>query len=638
MPDLLAELGTWGRAAAVTFLFVFPLFDVLGQQATNTGGGPPSSAAMNNVNADLEVAVRDAHGFPLEAQAVVRLTSVIANFHDTQTTQSSSKAHFSSVPQGDYEVEVTSPGYRKSLEHFIFMGNHVSLPIYVYLVPEGEPASSGGPPSSVTLSLQLRGVMEKGFEALKKEQYEAARRIFTKALLKAPGNPDVLYFLGVAELGLQHIDLAREDFQRTLALEPNHELALVSLGHLQLRTGATADAISLLQKAVTLGRASWRTHYELATAYLKVNRYSDAEFEASRAAHLAKENGANATYLLGQIQYAEGHQDEAKRTLNSIPINYPQDPIVPEIKKVLARLENDAPQNGLASSEKLPLPATFGVNLGNVVERPWAPPDIDAAIYDVAPDVNCKTEPILDGALYQLKSQLIDFEKFTATEHIEHQQVDRYGLPGPMKSRDFTYIVFVHPFSNDSVYLKESRDAGADSSDFPAVVTTTGLNSLGVSVLQPVYRDRFNYTCEGLTNVRGQGSWQVRFEEKSGAKGEGVRRWHRGVTSYEVAIKGRIWISSLSYAVLRVESDLRDPVAGLGLTKDHILVDYGPVTFSTGNIQLWLPWSADMYLELGGKRYHHRHFLSDYLLFGVDTTHKIEKPKELPPLPSEASP
>ena len=45
-----------------------------------------------------------------------------------------------------------------------------------------------------------------------------------------------------------------------------------------------------------------------------------------------------------------------------------------------------------------------------------------------------------------------------------------------------------------------------------------------------------------------------------------------------------------------------------------------------------------MYLELGGKRYHHRHFLSDYLLFGVDTTHKIEKPKELPPPPSEASP
>jgi tetratricopeptide (TPR) repeat protein len=638
MPAPFAELPSWAHATFFALFFLFPLPALSGQRATNTATGAPSSAAMSNVNADLEVAVRDAHGFPLEAQAIVRLTSVIANFHDTQTTQSSSKAHFSAVPQGDYEVEVTSPGYRKSLEHFLFMGNHVSLPIYVYLVPEGEPASSAGPPTSATLSLQLRGVMEKGFEALKKEQYEAARKIFTKALQKAPGNPDVVYFLGVAELGLQHIDLAREDFQRTLALEPNHELALVSLGHLQLRTGATADAISLLQKAVALGRASWRAHYELATAYFKVNRYADAQFEASHAARLAKENGANATYLLAQIQYAEGHQEEAKRTLSSIPVNYPQDPIVPEIKKVLARLEGGAPQVGLASSETLSPPAPSAGGGANVIERPWAPPDIDAAVYDVAPGVNCKAGPILDGALYQLNSQLIDFEKFTATEHIEHQQIDRYGLPGPMQTRDFTYIVFVHPFANNSVYLQESRDAGADVSTFPAIVTTTGLNNLGVSVLQPAYRERFAYTCEGLTNVRGQGAWQVRFEDKPGANGQSVRRWHKGMTTYEVAIKGRIWISSLSYAVLRIESDLRDPVAGLGLTKDHILVDYGPVQFSTGNVQLWLPWSADMYLELGGKRYHHRHFLSDYMLFGVDTTHKIENPKELPPPPSESSP
>ncbi len=45
-----------------------------------------------------------------------------------------------------------------------------------------------------------------------------------------------------------------------------------------------------------------------------------------------------------------------------------------------------------------------------------------------------------------------------------------------------------------------------------------------------------------------------------------------------------------------------------------------------------------MYLELKGKRYHHRHFLTDYMLFGVDTTHKIDKPRDLPKSPSESSP
>jgi Flp pilus assembly protein TadD len=83
----------------------------------------------------------------------------------------------------------------------------------------------------------------------------------SKVLQKAPGNPDVVYFLGVAELGLQHLDLAREDFQRALSLDPNHELALVSLGHLQLRSGAPADAVISLEKAVSLGRAGWRADF-----------------------------------------------------------------------------------------------------------------------------------------------------------------------------------------------------------------------------------------------------------------------------------------------------------------------------------------------------------------------------------------
>jgi hypothetical protein len=43
-------------------------------------------------------------------------------------------------------------------------------------------------------------------------------------------------------------------------------------------------------------------------------------------------------------------------------------------------------------------------------------------------------------------------------------------------------------------------------------------------------------------------------------------------------------------------------------------------------------------MEFRGKRYHHRHFLSDYLLFDVDTTHKISKPSEPPASPVESSP
>jgi hypothetical protein len=299
-----------------------------------------------------------------------------------------------------------------------------------------------------------------------------------------------------------------------------------------------------------------------------------------------------------------------------------------QAKKALALMAAQNAAKATAPETKAPIAKLPETSAPPVVERVWAPPDTNSAFYSVAPDVTCKTETILDAALHLMKTQLLDFEKFTATEHIEHQDIDRYGWPGVVKSRDYSYIVFVHPLGDDSFYVEESRNGKDRESDFPDAITTTSLNSMGVNVLQPFYRGRFNYTCEGLASVRGQAAWQILFAEKQDAKGDGIRRWHLNEQSFEVPVKGRIWISSLNFAVLRVETDLRETVKELQLSKDHLLVDYGPVKFAGGSKQLWLPLSADMYLEFRGKRYHHRHYLSDYLLFDVNIANKVSKPTE----------
>ena len=602
--------------------------------------GPQNPNAQQPVIQGIEVnvGVRDSRGVPLDVGAMVHLYSVAGSFNVTESTRDASTAHFSNVMPGDYELEVTSPGYRKATEQLSFFGSRSEMPVYVYMIPESEPAVSNGHSGGPVMSPQLRSDVEKALQALHKKEFEVARKILAKAAQKAPGNPDVIYFLGVAELGLRHTDLAREDFRKALALDPNHELALVSLGELHIQNGETAEAIASFEKAVATGRAGWRAHFQLASAYCKVKRLNDAESEASRAVRLARDKGAAATFLLGEIQYAEGKRSDAKKTWESILSSFPSDPIASEAKKMLSRREESSTGSDLSTAESLPPPSTPEVSLVTVVERPWAPPDMDSAVYDVAPQVDCKTDQILDRALHRMKSELLDFERFTATEHIEHQQVDRYGWPGPVKTHDFSYIVLIYPFENNSFYLEESRGTGGtDLSSFPTSLATIGLSGLGVSVLQPYYRPHFEYSCEGLTNLRGQAAWQVHFLEKPDSKG-GIREWKKGGKVYDLPIKGRIWISSTSYALLRIETDLRNPVEGLELTKDHLIVDYGPVKFSAGNEQLWLPWSAEMFMELHGKRYHHRHFLSDYMLFGVDTTHKIGKPKELPPPPDVASP
>ena len=249
----------------------------------------------------------------------------------------------------------------------------------------------------------------------------------------------------------------------------------------------------------------------------------------------------------------------------------------------------------------------------------------------MAPDVSCNAEEVVQRAMRRAKLQLENLEKFGATENIEHQEIDKSGVPGPLKMHKFYYLVFVYPYKTDSVFLEENRDGGTGVADFPTSLATTGLNSLGVNVLQPAYRSGYNYQCEGLSSIRGEAAWQVRFEEKQDAHLD-VRRWQRAGTIYNIPLRGRIWLSSTSYDLLRIETDLREPIANLELTRDHLQVDYGPVNFTEGKTKMWLPWSAEMYMELHGKRYHHKHFLSDYVLFGVDTSHKINAPKNIGPI------
>jgi Flp pilus assembly protein TadD len=511
------------------------------------------------------------------------------------------------------------------------------MQIFVYLPREAEVNSQIQKPLGITTSPRLQSEVDKGLESLHKRQFELARTHFVKGMQLAPGNPDVVYLLGVSEMGLNHLELARQNFEHALSLDPGHERALLSLGEMQLQAGEFSAAIATLEKAFQKNGASWRTHLLLASAYAKGGRLPDAETHAQRAADLAREKGAEALLLLGEVQQAERKLPEAGNTFKELVSKFPGDPAAPEAKKRLASLS--APRPGAtapaqpAELASLPVPTSPRIELLPANERPWAPLDIDSREFPLAENAACNAEEILLRAQRRMKTVLLNFEKFTATEHIDHQEIDRLGRPGPVQSRDFSYIVFVKHYAGDSFFLEEDRRSQTNDASFPTSLATTGLNNLGVSILQPATREEFVYECEGLANIRAKATWQIRFQEKKGSSG-GIRDWRRDGKLYQVPIKGRIWISSASFDVLRIETDLLAPVEVLRLSRDHLLVDYGPVNFARANTSLWLPWSAEMHMELRGHRYHHKHYLTDYMLFEVDTNHKIGKPKEPPPLPA----
>jgi len=102
-------------------------------------------------------------------------------------------------------------------------------------------------------------------------------------------------------------------------------------------------------------------------------------------------------------------------------------------------------------------------------------------------------------------------------------------------------------------------------------------------------------------------------------------------STVEVPLKGRVWISTNSFDVLHVETDLRDPMKELELARDHI-----SNRLRSGGIQ-------EIHKPSCGSRGQRKYFwtctatttitantLSNYALFDVATDNKISAPKNVP--------
>jgi len=590
----------------------------------------------------ITVNVRESNGMLLEGLAFVKLSSQPRKYSETLSTQDNSMATFKNVVRGDYDIEVSSAGYKTAREHVNVAGGTSVPPLFIYLHSESEEVVNAKPPANMKMTPKLQNELDKGMEKMRKQQYDAARQHLEKASKIAPGNADVPYLLGMIESSQKHFDVAKARFENALTLYPGHERSLVALGELQLQSGDGEGAVRTLEKAFAVNGADWRMHFLLAQAYNGQKDYAKAESHALRAAELGKAKGALPLLLLGRIYATDNKRDVARQAFELLLKEFPDDPTAQQAKAELAALPAGDPTAAGSVTASLslsravqPTVAGFADQLPLLVaERAWAPADVDTKEYNLAPGVTCGQQEILDQAQKRMLHQLQNFDKFMATEHIEHQQVDAHGNEGDLRFKDFSYLVFVHPFKKDSFFLEESRDGGMGVDGFPTNLATTGLVGLGVAILEPEYETDFEYRCEGLSSWRGQATWQIRFEQKRGVPSR-VRVWRRQGEIFPVALKGRIWLAANSYDLLHMETDLRDPIEKLKLVRDHLMIDYGPVTFDRGNEKLWLPWKAEMYMELHGKRYHHRHTLSNYMLFSVDTANQIGKPKQAPEPPEK---
>jgi hypothetical protein len=255
----------------------------------------------------------------------------------------------------------------------------------------------------------------------------------------------------------------------------------------------------------------------------------------------------------------------------------------------------------------------------------WGPPDVDAVVPPVAAGIACPLPQVVQGVSQRVQELVANLQSFSAKEVIQHQEISPNGKPRPVRTRKFDYFVSIEERRPGTLSVEEYRDGSLSLQSFPTSLATAGLPAFAL-LFHPDYMGDFTIACEGLGQWRGQPTWQLHFQQRAD-KPVRFRQYEVNKNRYAVKLKGRAWVSADTYEVLRIETDLMEPIPEIELRSEHLAIEYQPVTFQKREIQLWLPESAEMYLDIRGRRYRHEHRFSKYVFFWVDAKQKIGNPK-----------
>jgi hypothetical protein len=247
----------------------------------------------------------------------------------------------------------------------------------------------------------------------------------------------------------------------------------------------------------------------------------------------------------------------------------------------------------------------------------------DEGILDAT--VACPTDQVLQIAGDQVQQFIRSLEEFTALETVEHYNIDKSGNRKERDVRKFPYVVIVTHDPMGWFGLEEFRNGSTDKDQFPAHIATTGLPAV-VLVFHPEYAVDFEFSCEGLVRYRDHEFWQMHFAQRKDRPVR-IESYVVNGASYSVYLQGRAWIEPGKGQVVRLESELEKPVPEIQLWQQNQKIDYIGVRFTSINQEVWLPHTAEVYVERHGRRFYRRHSFEDFRLFNVDTAQNVKSPK-----------
>src|SRR5438045_475512 len=297
-----------------------------------------------------------------------------------------------------------------------------------------------------------------------------------------------------------------------------------------MREQKLPDAESYVKRAVEADPNSWRAHASLADVFLKEDQPSEAVKEADRAVELGKGQAAMVQPLLARALMESGNKERAERVLKDYIQDHPSDAGArKQMDSLLSPMP--APATATEAAISLPLPSN------------WLPPDVDEKVPPVEPGVACALDEVVQKAGKRVEEFIKNVDRFTATEFLNHESVNKWGIAESPEKRKFDYVVSIEQYRPGYFSVTEYRGNRYSPAQFPGGIETHGLPALSL-IFHPQNAGNFAMSCEGLAKWNGRPAWQVHFRQRPD-KPNTIRAYTLGENghSHPVALRGRAVIA-----------------------------------------------------------------------------------------------
>jgi len=456
---------------------------------------------------------------------------------------------------------------------------------------------------------------------LAKKHLETAYKI-------APTSADVNYLFGAYSWQMNHRAQAVAYWEKAIEFYPKHYRALLSLGQALVDENKLDEAMPYLERSVQIEPFSWRAYALSAHVLLRRGAADEAAKQAERAIELGHDQAAVAQRYLAAALAKRGEKEKAAAVLQSYIKKHRDDTEAKQqLEKLRAPVRNRTQDPAEASSQMILQSAAIASVTPLPLPMNWLPPDVDETVPPAESEVPCVLDTVVQKAGKRVEEFVKNVDRFTATEFLDHESINKWGFAESEETRKFNYLVSIEQYRPGYFSVTEYRGNRYSPEQFPGGIETRGLPVLSL-IFHPTNAGNFAMSCEGLAQWNGRPAWQIHFRQRPD-KPNTIRAYKFGENgpSYSVALRGRAWIAADSYQIVRMETDLVAKLPEIKLLADHTIVDYGPVRFKNRNVQMWLPQVAEVYFDWRGQRVHRRHSFDNYMLFSVDEKQNISEPK-----------